>query len=263
MTEKSKLLEYLPPTPDPDTIIQALEEIFVDLGGDPDYLSGMRMTVPGAGKLYGVKVPVLRKVSRELIQRYKNERSVISKLAEACWHHGSREHQLVALFLLAGINMRTSERWSLGVRFLPQVSNWETCDQLCMALLGQALAEDPQYMDILETWLQDENLWVRRAVLVAPVYIRRAKYAPDVAQDLDRRTLVMAAQLLDDGEKYIQKAVDWTVREVLKRHYSIGLAWMRVQAALDLSKIAKSTLRLASKKLNEEDREAVLNLLNG
>ena len=235
----------------------------MDLGGDPDYLSGMRMTVPGVQKLYGVKVPLLRKLSREMIQAYKHEKAVILKLAKACWYCGSREHQLVALFLLAGIKIRASERWELGVKFLPDVDNWESCDQLCMALLGQALAEDPHYMDVLETWLQDENIWMRRAALVATIYLRRAKYGPDVAQDLDRRALAMAGSLLEDDEKYIRKAVDWAVREVLKRHYGIGLAWMRRQARMEPSKIAKSTIRMASKKLAEGDQEAILRLLEG
>jgi 3-methyladenine DNA glycosylase AlkD len=263
MIEKRLIQKELPPTLDPDMIVQTLEEIFMGLGGDPDYLFGMRMTVPGVKKLYGVKVPLLRKLSREVIRAYRRRKDVIVMLAEACWSRGSREHQLVALFLLGGIKMKAFERWELGVKFLPQIDNWESCDQLCMALLGQALAEDPQYMDVLETWLQDENFWVRRAALVATVYLRRAKYESDVAQDLDRRALAMAGSLLDDDEKYIRKAVDWTVREVLKRHYGIGLAWMGRQARMEPSKIAKSTLRMASKKLTEGDQEAILRLLEG
>ena len=100
MTEKRLIQKELPANPDPDMIVQTLEEVFMDLGGDPDYLSGMRMTVPGVQKLYGVKVPLLRKLSREMIQAYEHEKAVILKLAEACWYCGSREHQLVALFLL-------------------------------------------------------------------------------------------------------------------------------------------------------------------
>jgi 3-methyladenine DNA glycosylase AlkD len=261
MTERSLISQELPSIPDPDKIIQVLEESFVDLGGAPDYLSGMRMTVPGIGKLYGVKVPLLRKLSREVIQTYKDGKDEIVKLAEVCWSRGSREHQLVALFLLAGIKMKAAECWELGVRFLPEVDNWESCDQLCMALLGQALAEAPQYIDVLETWLHDENVWVRRAALVATVYLRQAKYEPDVARDLDRRALAMAGSLLEDDEKTIRKAVDWAVREVLKRHYGIGLAWMRRQAELEPSKIARSTIRKASIKLTEKDRKAILSLL--
>jgi 3-methyladenine DNA glycosylase AlkD len=263
MSEMDWFLKELPGTPNASEVIRALEKAFLRLGGEPAYLTGMKMVVPGAGVLYGVKVPVLRNLSKEIRRRYKDETEVIREIAEACWYGGSREHQLVALFMLGGIVLDPSARWTLGVRFLPEVSNWESCDQLCLSLLGQALAEDPGYMEILETWLDDENLWVRRAALVAPVFLRRAKFPTDLAEELDRRTLAMASVLIDDEEHYIRKAVDWTVREVIKRHYRIGLEWLRAEARSMPSKIAKSTLRLASKKLMEGDQEAFLTLLEG
>ena len=263
MAENNLVTNKLPEIPDAGQVIQAIEGVFTKLGGDPVYMQGMRMAVPGAEKLFGVKVPLLRKLSNEVIQNYKKDKEIISRVATECWSRGSREHQLVALFMLAGIKLMPSERWDWGVRFLPEVSNWESCDQLCMALIGQALAEDPKYMDFLENWVEDENFWVRRAALVATVYLRRAKHPPEVAEELDNRTLAMAEALLDDNEKYIRKAVDWSVREVLKRHYSIGFDWMRTQARSSPSKIAKSTLRLASKKLTEKDRKRFLSLLEG
>lgn len=263
MTENNLVANKLPEIPDASRVIQVIEEAFTKLGGDPEYMQGMRMAVPGTERLFGVKVPLLRKLSNEVIQNYKKDKKTILKVATECWSRGSREHQLVALFMLAGIKLEPSERWDLGVRFLPDVSNWESCDQLCMALIGQALAEDPHYMDLLENWVKDESFWVRRAALVASVYLRRAKYSPDVAKELDNRTLAMAEALLDDDEKYIRKAVDWSVREVLKRHYSIGFDWLRTQARSNPSKIARSTLRVASKKLTDKDREKYLSLLEG
>jgi 3-methyladenine DNA glycosylase AlkD len=71
----------------------------------------------------------------------------------------------------------------------------------------------------------------------------------------------MASALLDDKESYIRKAVDWTVREVIKRHYQIGLDWLLDQARSKPSKVAASTLRLASKKLTPKDREIFLQSL--
>ena len=261
MAEEILIMTKLPEVPDSDEVLQVIEDIFILLGKDPEYIEGMRMAVPGAERLYGVKVPQLRMLSKELIKKYGKGKETIQNIAETCWSERSREHELVALFLLAGIPLIPSERWILGVRFLPDVGNWESCDQLCMALLGRALAEDPQYMDVLETWIEDENFWVRRAALVASVYLRRAKYPPEVEKDLDQRNLEMAARLLNDEEKYIRKAVDWTVREVLKRQYEMGFEWLKMHAQSNPSKIAKSTLRLVSKKLTEDDQGVFLTLL--
>ena len=263
MTEIEDVLSDLPSDPEPGPVLGAITRALERLGGDPEYLAGMQMAVPDVGELYGVKVPVLRKIAGKIVGTYKKKGDALRAIAIENWGRGSREHQLVALFILARVKLSPAERWELGVRFLPDVSNWESCDQLCAALLGEALAVDPGYMDVLEDWVEDENFWVRRAALVAPVYLRRAKYSEQVMLDLDRRTLAICAALLNDQEKYIRKAVDWSVREVIKRRYDLGREWLFAQVASELSRTARSTLKLAAKKLTEHDQVIFLNSLGG
>jgi 3-methyladenine DNA glycosylase AlkD len=120
------------------------------------------------------------------------------------------------------------------------------------------LAKDPGYIDVLETWSRDENLWVRRVSLVAPVYLRRAKYEEPLASELDQRTLQICERLLPDDEKYIRKAVDWSIRAVIARHYKIAREWMFNQLEKKLPRHAYSTLKLAAKKLEPKDQKAFL-----
>jgi 3-methyladenine DNA glycosylase AlkD len=256
---KDKLsLKDLPPEPVPEMVVDILEGAFKRHVGGEEYLAGMKMAVPGADKLYGVKVPLLRKMADEVVGAYWKDNDGLRTIALASWQRGSREHQLVALFILAEVKLEPMERWRLGERFLSDVGNWESCDQLCMALLGQALAEDPRYMDVIEGWVENENFWVRRAALVAPVYLRRAKYSESVAINLDRRVLAICEALLDDQEKYVRKAVDWSIREVIKRHYDLGREWLMAQAVAGPTRTARTTLKLAAKKLAEADQTALL-----
>lgn len=263
MAEMESILAALPETPDPPHVADILTEAFEQLGDDPDYLQGMRTVVPGAEKLYGVRVPRLRELARGVVRKYRSQPGELIKIAVASWERGSREHRLVAVFLLSRLKkgLDPRERWSLGVRFLPDVSNWEECDQLCHALLGEALAKSPEFMDELETWLDDDNIWVRRGALVSTVLLRRAAFPDTLARELDRRALGMCERLLDDPEKYIRKAVDWAIRETIKRHYDLAREWMMAMAASDLSSTARSTLKLASKKLEKSDRGAWLRAL--
>jgi 3-methyladenine DNA glycosylase AlkD len=158
MNELDQLFNKLADPSDIPAVTRILEEAFIRLAGDPEYLSGMKMVVPGVGSIYGVKVPLLRELSKVILRCYKGEKQALERIAEGCWFRKTREHQLVALFVLAKMKLTPKERWSLGERFLPEVNNWESCDQLCMALLGQALAEDPAYMEVIESWLKDENI---------------------------------------------------------------------------------------------------------
>jgi 3-methyladenine DNA glycosylase AlkD len=244
-------------------VVEVIERAFTRHADGEGYLAGMRMAVPGVGELYGVKVPVLRKMADVVIRAYKNDGEATRAIALDSWGRGSREHQLLALFILAKIKLEPAERWELGVIFLPDVDNWESCDQLCAALFGEALAKDPGYMDVIEGWVEDENLWVRRAALVAPVYLRRAKYPEQVSRELNRRTLALCRSLLDDGEKYIRKAVDWSIRQAIRRNYDLGSEWMLAQAAAKNSRIGRATLKLAAKKLTETDRKVFLARLVG
>jgi len=248
--------------PDELRINKVLEVVTRALEGqekDSEYIKGMQTAVPGAGKLYGVRVPQLRTIAKQLVKKYHGQDQNLDRFAQASWAQGSREHRLIALFVLGGRrNLTPERRWELGLEFLPDVEDWEICDQLCHALLGQALAEDPNYMDQLEIWVDDDNFWVRRAALVSTVILRRAKYSEVVAKGLDQRTLRMCAVLLEDGEKYIRKAVDWTVREVIKRHYALAFTWMLAQARRGLGTIGRSTLKLSAKKLNMTDQQHLL-----
>jgi 3-methyladenine DNA glycosylase AlkD len=261
MTKTDPVLSDLPSEPVAEEVLEIIEGAFVRQAGGEDYLAGMQMAVPGVGKLYGVKVPVLRKMADEVLRAYKRDGNALRLIALDSWGRGSREHQLMALFILVKLKLEPAERWELGVRFLSDVENWESCDQLCAALLGEALAKDPVYMDVIEGWVEDENFWIRRAALVAPVYLRRAKYSEQVSLDLDRRTLALCEILLDDGEKYIRKAVDWSIRQVIARHYDLGRDWVLAQAAAQPSRTARATLKLAAKKLAEADREVLLTSL--
>jgi 3-methyladenine DNA glycosylase AlkD len=244
-------------------VIAAMTKLLERQADDPQYKAGVARAVPGALKTYGVRVPDLRSMAKVVLKQYKDQPEKLIDLSLSLWDQASREHRLMALFTLAGLKKRLAppQRWELGVRFLPDIADWELCDQMCHALLGQALAENPGYMDILETWVTDENFWVRRAAIVSTVLLRRAKYEEPLAAKLDERALAMCADLLNDEEHYIRKAVDWTVREVIKRHEDLAYDWMLAQAASGLSPVGRSTLKLAAKKLPPKRQKEILSAL--
>jgi len=91
--------------------------------------------------------------------------------------------------------------------------------------------------------------------------LRRFKGPTGQAEALDRRALAMCGALLDDPEPYIAKAVDWAVREVIKRHPALGADWMFEQAGKGLSRRGRSTLRKSAQKLRPDERARFLEML--
>ncbi len=262
MSEPGKSLLNLPTDPIPEQVIAALTDAFQAATGDAQYQSLISTAVPGISPTYGVRVPALRGMAKEILRIYKNQPAALEDFAQESWSTGTREHKLIALFIYDGLkDLAPLDRWEIGKGFLPDVGNWEECDQLCMALFGRVIVKDPSVMDELERWMVDPNFWVRRAALVTTVYLRNGKFDDDQALELDARALIMCAALLDDAEKYIRKAVDWAVRAVIARHERLAFNWMMEQPTRGLTNVGRSTLKLASKKLDDDHRIAFLEKL--
>lgn len=243
-------LAGLPVDAPPAQVSDYLTGVFESLSS-PEDVSGVEHFIPGADQVYGLRVPDLRAMGKHIAQAFKKDADYCQGLARACWARPTREHRLVALFIIDSIRLSPAEYWDLGTAFLPGIQTWEDCDQLCMATLGKALRKDLARFDRLEAWIDDPDMWVRRAALVTTTRIRTNwKLDPDVLHDLDRRTLAMCDALLPDEEPYIRKAVDWAIREVLRRDYDIARDWLMAQAArTDLPAKAATTLKLSAKKL--------------
>ena len=262
MRESREPALHLPTDPNPEQVAAALTDAFQKGTEDAEYQSLISTAVPGISPTYGIRVPALRGMAKEILRMYKNQTAVLEDIAQESWSMGTREHKLIALFIYDGLkDLAPIDRWMTGKSFLPDVGNWEECDQLCMAMFGRVVVQDPSVMDELEQWIADPNFWVRRAAIVTTVYLRNGKFNDDQALELDARALAICASLLEDDEKYIRKAVDWAVRAVIARHEQLALNWMMEQLTRGLISTGRSTLKLASKKLNDDNRAAFLEKL--
>ena len=93
---------------------------------DPEAAAGMaRFGIRGA-KIYGVKIPVLRKMAKGIGKNHK--------LAARLWKTNSRETRVLAGMIddPAEVTEAQMERWAKGF------DSWEVCDQACMNLFWLA-----------------------------------------------------------------------------------------------------------------------------
>jgi len=260
MTENRDLSRF-DPGREPAQIVERLERIMRTLADDSGYQGSVERFVPGAGEVFGVRVPQLRDLAGEVFKSFRKDTEQLLAIAHGCWLRASREHRLIALFLLDRMKLAPEERWAFGKEFLPDVGDWEICDQLCSMLTGPALAGKPVFMDELENWAGDENFWIRRAAVVSTVSLRKSKLDPETLHGLNLRTLKLCDSLLGDPEPYIRKAVDWALREVVKRDYELGREFLLAQADENPEYPARATLTLAAKKLKAGDQERFLKRL--
>lgn len=96
---------------------------FFEENADPKYREFNGRLVPGHGKMYGVRVPVLRKKGREIC---KGDWRSFLEIGSECY-----EHTVLRAIVIASADMSGEERLSLTEGFLPEIDNWACCDLFC------------------------------------------------------------------------------------------------------------------------------------
>jgi 3-methyladenine DNA glycosylase AlkD len=173
-------------------------------------------TAPTGLKVYGVKVPELRKIAKAWYRAHKDiAQDDLFALVQALWESGSREERQVAFYLLEHFERRVPdlpkahfEHWRRDL------DSWVETDGLGW-MLAVWLAGDPSArLDYLWELIGDEDVWSRRLALVPLARINRGELGFTVPG--------LAFQLIDrvkeERHPMITKAVSWVLRETTKTH---------------------------------------------
>ncbi len=111
----------------------------------------------------------------------------------------------------------------LGVEDLPafrallseHLCDWSSCDWFCVKVLGPMLARSPEperIADELIEWTHSDDLWVRRAGLVA--FVNLAPEGDAGLPRLSERILIGAERNATDERRFAQTSVGWVLREL-------------------------------------------------
>ena len=153
----------------------------------------------------GIRVPALRKISRELRE---------TPLEELLGLLRSRYHEARLLALLGMVEQYRRDgseaRDQLFSAYLANtrwINNWDLVDSSAEHIVGAHLWDGDR--TVLRNLARSGSLWERRIAILATFhFIRRGSFSD---------TLDLARRLRDDREDLIHKAVGWMLREVGKR----------------------------------------------
>jgi 3-methyladenine DNA glycosylase AlkD len=160
--------------------------------------------VPGTYKSYGVKTPVLNEIAR----KYK---MFSFDLAEELWNSGALEEKIVAIKILEKTGKQDPPRLlKLVKQFAKNIDNWPVCDGLGMqALRSIVKTHRDEIFQLAKKYNTSKDPWQRRLSLVMVEWYTREKnmLAPIKA---------LVKNLESDKEYYVQKAVAWIKRNIIK-----------------------------------------------
>ena len=165
-------------------------------------------------KCYGVKTPIVGRISKEYFKQIKNEpKADIFDLCDTLWQSGYIEESFIACNWSYGIrkkyepgDFRIFEKW-----VSTYVNNWASCDTLCNHTIGAFIEMYPGQVSRLKEFAKSDNRWMRRAAAVTLIMpARKGKFLTVI--------LELADILLLDKDDLVQKGYGWMLKAASQSH---------------------------------------------
>ena len=160
-------------------------------------------------KLYGVRVPLVRKMSQKYFFEIKDlDKKKIISLCDELLKSGYTEESVIAFDWMYKIkNQYNKNDFKVFESWIEKyVSNWGRCDDLCSRAFGYYIFQFPEFLPKTEKWTKSKNRWKRRVSAVCLIYsLRKKKYLENAFS--------VADILLEDSDDLVQKGYGWMLKE--------------------------------------------------
>ncbi|MFP3963641.1 DNA alkylation repair protein [Actinomadura fulvescens] len=199
----------------------------------------------------GVPMGTLRKIAVSAVRGGSRREDVLA-LAEALWTvtesgrpvHETRMAAIEVLVRRAAVlepgDLHFAER------LIRESASWVYVDHLAEKVVGGLVVRVPDLADVLDRWVGDPYLWIRRTAMLALLAGVRAG-DPDLG-----RISAYGDELIGEREFFIRKALGWVLRELSKKGHA---DWVRDWVAARTGTISGVTLREAVRHLPPGDAQ--------
>ncbi|OJU53015.1 MAG: DNA alkylation repair protein [Bacteroidales bacterium 45-6] len=226
-----------------DNILQRVRETLKSNSDEAVLLSGQRFFKEEI-KSYGVKMPVVNKISKQFLPEIKPRgKGQVLELCEELWQSGVIEESFVACEWAHAFqksyepsDFETFERWIKNY-----ITNWASCDTLCNHTVGEFLMAYPPFISKLKEFAVSPNRWVRRAssvTLIIPA--RKGLFLNDIFE--------IASLLLTDNDDLVQKGYGWMLKAASEAHQQEVFDFV----VLNKAAMPRTALRYAIEKMPKE-----------
>ena len=222
-----------------DDVIRKLQKL-----ANPAAVAGMAKYGIKPGKAYGVSIPNLRAMAKEI--------GTDHDMALDLWDSGIHEARILA-GMIADPDT-TTER--LADAWVKDFDSWDICDQCCMNLFENTKFA---YAKAIE-WSASDKEYVKRAGFVM---MARLAVSDKKAKDEEfLEFLGIIKKEACDSRNYVQKAVNWALRQIGKRNANLNR--LALETAEEIQKMSpRSAKWIASDAIRELKSEEVQKRLQG
>ncbi|MBT3389527.1 MAG: hypothetical protein HN413_03875 [Chloroflexi bacterium] len=175
---------------------------------EPANINGIKAELREQQETVGIPVPKLKAIGKAISKVARTRVNEFLPLIQLLWNEFGREGRVVAVIPLGAMELTAPEKIIPEIYQLCQTCiTWEDADRLAMDALEPIIRKQPEkWLHALEAWLEDDNLWVRRAAIttIGRLPMKRPEY-----------TLVclnLSERLLYDDELDVKRAVSFAIR---------------------------------------------------
>ncbi|MBQ3201839.1 MAG: DNA alkylation repair protein [Clostridia bacterium] len=162
--------------------------------GEESYRRFNESLMPGTTDTYGVRLPKLRAMAKELLP--------CAEEYLALARDDSHEERLLQALVIAGMKCGEEKRRTYIANFIPKINNWAVCDTFCTSL-KTVKKEREAYYRFLVPYLSSEEEYEVRFVLV----LLLSHY---ITEDRVDTVLASAAKTSHSGY-YAKMAAAWAI----------------------------------------------------
>ena len=170
---------------------------------------------------YGVQRTGLDALAREVLTSFPcADRATYERNTLVLWKLPHREEQYLAVRWARQKKWIGPESMPLYERLIREGAWWDFVDEIASHLVGGALNKArPEVEPMLDRWIEDPDMWIRRAAVLAQLRLSRNTNP----QQLFRHVLLLASE----REFFLRKGVGWALREYSKTDPYAVIAFLR------------------------------------
>jgi 3-methyladenine DNA glycosylase AlkD len=172
--------------------------------GDPKAVAGMARFGINPKGTYGVSIPRLRKMAKEL--------GTDHRLALKLWATAVHEARILAS-MIDDPNQVTVKQMEVWVK---DFDSWDVCDQCCSNLFDKSRFAVRKAIE----WSSRKEEFVKRAGFVLMAAL--AVHDKDASDATFHRFLAIVDRECTDERNFVKKAVNWVLRQIGKRNLALN-----------------------------------------
>lgn len=208
---------------------------------DPEKAVQMAAYMKTSQTFYGVPTPLRAPIIKEIRTRFApTDRKSYESGVLALWKLPHREEQYIAIaYARQHRDFIALESLALYERMVREGAWWDFVDEIAAHLVGNVLsANRKEVRPIIEQWIDDDDMWIRRTALIAHL---KHKHETDA-----RQLFAHCLRRAHEKEFFIRKAIGWALREYSKSDpRAVGAFIKRNEKRLSNLSIAEASKHLA------------------